>query len=133
MGGYAALRIAFKRPELFAAIATHSAMLLLEIPSEAAGARRGHMRAFGSVFGNPISQATWRRAMSADTRAPSRSRVGDRFSRNALRLSPHRREKFLKRRCSLDCSQNSSDSIPRSGALRRKTSKKQARGAVSVG
>jgi len=62
MGGYAALRIAFKEPGLFAAVATHSAMLLLEIPSEASGARRGHMRAFGSVFGNPISEAAWQKA-----------------------------------------------------------------------
>ncbi len=76
MGGYAALRIAFKRPELFAAVATHSAMLLLEIPSEAAGAGRWHMRAFGSVFGNPISEADWQEAdplewASRTTAAPS--------------------------------------------------------------
>ena len=40
MGGYAALRIAFSRPELFAAVATHSAMLLEQIPSAAQGAGR---------------------------------------------------------------------------------------------
>ncbi len=62
MGGYAALRIAFTQPELFAAVATHSAMLLLDIPSAAAGARRGHMRAFRSVFGNPISDDAWQAA-----------------------------------------------------------------------
>jgi len=62
MGGYAALRIAFARPELFAAVATHSAMLLEHIPSAAQGARRGHMAAFHRVFGNPIDEALWTRA-----------------------------------------------------------------------
>ena len=61
MGGYAALRIAFARPELFAAVATHSAMLLERIPSADQGARRGHMRAFHSVFGNPIDEELWTR------------------------------------------------------------------------
>ena len=62
MGGYAALRIAFKRPELFAAVATHSAMLLIEIPSQTGGVGRWHMRAFGAVFGDPISAAAWKAA-----------------------------------------------------------------------
>jgi S-formylglutathione hydrolase FrmB len=60
MGGYAALRIAFAHPELFAAVATHSAMLLERIPSAAQGARRGHMAAFHRVFGNPIDEALWK-------------------------------------------------------------------------
>ena len=59
MGGYAALRIAFTRPDLFAAVATHSAMLLESPPSAAQGARQGHMRAFHGVFGNPIDEALW--------------------------------------------------------------------------
>lgn len=59
MGGYAALRIAFTRPGLFAAVATHSAMLLESVPSAARGARQGHMRAFHGVFGNPIDEALW--------------------------------------------------------------------------
>jgi S-formylglutathione hydrolase FrmB len=59
MGGYAALRIALKRPELFAAVATHSAMLLEKPPNAADGARRGQMAAFGRAFGEPIDLALW--------------------------------------------------------------------------
>jgi S-formylglutathione hydrolase FrmB len=59
MGGYGALRIAFKRPDLFAAVATHSAMLLERMPSAADGARRGQMAAFGRIFGDPIDPVLW--------------------------------------------------------------------------
>jgi len=59
MGGYAALRIAFTHPGLFAAVATHSAMLLESPPSAAQGAGQWHMRAFHGVFGNPIDEALW--------------------------------------------------------------------------
>ena len=59
MGGYAALRIAFTHPELFAAVATHSAMLLAKPPSQEDGARQWHMEAFHDVFGNPIDPALW--------------------------------------------------------------------------
>ncbi len=59
MGGYAALRVAFSRPELFVAVATHSAMLLDRIPSAAQGAGRWHMTAFHAVFGSPINAALW--------------------------------------------------------------------------
>ena len=61
MGGYAALRIAFTHPGLFAAVATHSAMLLEAKPSAAGGARRGHMRAFHGAFGDPIDSDLWNR------------------------------------------------------------------------
>jgi S-formylglutathione hydrolase FrmB len=59
MGGYAALRIAFAHPGLFAAVATHSAMLLEGIPSAAQGAGQWHMRAFHGAFGNPIDDGLW--------------------------------------------------------------------------
>lgn len=59
MGGYGALHIAFDQPDLFAAVATHSAMLLETIPSGAQGARRGQMAAFHQVFGDPIDAALW--------------------------------------------------------------------------
>ena len=59
MGGYAALRIALTRPEVFQAVATHSAMLLEKIPSRADGAGRWHMEAFGKVFGDPIDPSAW--------------------------------------------------------------------------
>lgn len=60
MGGYAALRIALARPDLFRAVATHSAMLLEAIPSPDQGAGRWHMAAFQAVFGDPIDAALWK-------------------------------------------------------------------------
>lgn len=59
MGGYAALRIAFERPELFQAVSAHSAMLLEAIPTREAGTGRWHMDAFQRVFGTPIDPALW--------------------------------------------------------------------------
>ncbi len=59
MGGYAALHVAFQQPGLFAAVATHSAMLLERIPSPEQGAGRWHMAAFTAVFGDPIDPALW--------------------------------------------------------------------------
>lgn len=59
MGGYAALRIAFARPEVFGRVATHSAMLLTQPPSREQGAGRWHMAAFEAVFGSPIDAALW--------------------------------------------------------------------------
>jgi S-formylglutathione hydrolase FrmB len=59
MGGYAALHVAFDQPGLFAAVATHSAMLLERIPSPEQGAGRWHMAAFNKVFGDPIDAALW--------------------------------------------------------------------------
>ena len=60
MGGYGALNIAFSQPGVFAAVATHSAMLLTEIPTIEAGARGGQMRAFTGVFGEPVDAAIWK-------------------------------------------------------------------------
>jgi S-formylglutathione hydrolase FrmB len=59
MGGYAALRIALSDPGRFAAVATHSAMLLTRPPTAAEGAGRGQMQAFARVFGDPIDAALW--------------------------------------------------------------------------
>jgi enterochelin esterase family protein len=59
MGGYAALRVAFKDPEVFAAVGAHSAMLLQRIPTADDGARRGHMAAFQRAFGAPIDPGLW--------------------------------------------------------------------------
>ena len=60
MGGYGALNIAFSQPGVFGAVATHSAMLLTEIPTVEAGARGGQMRAFTGVFGEPVDAAIWK-------------------------------------------------------------------------
>jgi S-formylglutathione hydrolase FrmB len=62
MGGYAALRIAFQQPDLFRAVATHSAMLLEKVPSTQDGAGKWHMAAFQKVFGDPIDTARWTEA-----------------------------------------------------------------------
>ena len=62
MGGYGALRIALTEPAVFAAVATHSAMLLRAIPTATAGAGRWHLAAFHSAFGDPIDPALWRAA-----------------------------------------------------------------------
>jgi enterochelin esterase family protein len=59
MGGYGALRIAFRYPDRFAAVATHSAMLLEKIPTAEDGARRGQMASFNRIFGNPIDETLW--------------------------------------------------------------------------
>jgi S-formylglutathione hydrolase FrmB len=59
MGGYGALHVAFDQPGLFAAVATHSAMLLEKIPSAEQGARRGQLAAFHQVFGDPVDTALW--------------------------------------------------------------------------
>ncbi len=59
MGGYAALRIAFATPRVFGAVAAHSAMLLMGVPTPEAGAGRWHMRAFHGVFGTPIDAERW--------------------------------------------------------------------------
>ena len=59
MGGYAAQRIALSRPELYRAVAAHSAVVLTEIPTAAAGAGSWHLQAFHRAFGDPIDSALW--------------------------------------------------------------------------
>jgi S-formylglutathione hydrolase FrmB len=59
MGGYAALRVGLREPDRFAAVATHSAMLLQAIPEPGDGAGRGQMAAFQAAFGNPIDRELW--------------------------------------------------------------------------
>jgi S-formylglutathione hydrolase FrmB len=59
MGGYAALRMGLAHPDLFRAVATHSAMLLEKIPTAEEGAGRWQMAAFYKVFGDPIDAALW--------------------------------------------------------------------------
>ncbi len=60
MGGYGALNIAFSHPSVFGVVATHSAMLLSQIPTAEAGARGGQMRAFTGVFGEPVDAVAWK-------------------------------------------------------------------------
>ncbi|HEV7500798.1 MAG TPA: alpha/beta hydrolase-fold protein, partial [Vicinamibacteria bacterium] len=60
MGGYAALRIALSHPELYAAAATHSAMLLSAPPRPGQGADPYQLAAFARVFGEPPDLELWR-------------------------------------------------------------------------
>ncbi|PYQ46308.1 MAG: hypothetical protein DMF77_01255 [Acidobacteria bacterium] len=75
MGGYAALRIALSHPDLYAAVATHSAMLLAGPPRPGQGADPYQLAAFARVFGEPPDLALWRAndpldwAQRADARA----------------------------------------------------------------
>jgi S-formylglutathione hydrolase FrmB len=59
MGGYAALRIALSRPDVYRAVAAHSAMVIDTVPTAAAGAGSWHMAAFHRAFGDPIDAALW--------------------------------------------------------------------------
>lgn len=59
MGGYAALRLAFRHPERFGAVVTHSAMLLEHAPAREEGAGRWQMEAFRRAFGDPIDAKLW--------------------------------------------------------------------------
>jgi S-formylglutathione hydrolase FrmB len=62
MGGYAALRIALTEPDRFGVVVTHSAMVLLRVPTAEDGAGRYQMAAFQRVFGDPIDPARWAEA-----------------------------------------------------------------------
>lgn len=65
MGGYGALHIAFRHPQLFRAIAVHSAALLENLPSisveSASPQLAGLRRALGGAFGSPFDPAFWNR------------------------------------------------------------------------
>jgi S-formylglutathione hydrolase FrmB len=63
MGGYGALRFAFKYPQLFAAVSAHSAALIerppdIKITPQQQGAIS---RLAGTAFGNPFDRAYWDR------------------------------------------------------------------------
>jgi S-formylglutathione hydrolase FrmB len=64
MGGYGALRYAFSRPQMFAAVAAHMPALIETIPAGMTDARMLGPR-FGflnDVFGRPFDRAMWERA-----------------------------------------------------------------------
>jgi len=50
MGGYGALRLAFKHPKLFASVAVHSAALIGEMPEDLAAGFGRSLRPFGEPF-----------------------------------------------------------------------------------
>jgi S-formylglutathione hydrolase FrmB len=60
MGGYGALHLAFRHPQLFSSVGAHSAALIDKLPSFAVGAQPSpRTRIFGGVFGNPLDPAFW--------------------------------------------------------------------------
>lgn len=62
MGGYGALRLAFRRPDLFGSVATHSAAIVAELPAVDTGSNaRGRLRLFANVFGSPVDRGFWNR------------------------------------------------------------------------
>ncbi|HYL60983.1 MAG TPA: alpha/beta hydrolase-fold protein [Candidatus Methylomirabilis sp.] len=63
MGGYGALHIAFRHPQLFSAVGAHSAALLDKLPNISAQDSRqiGRLRVLGSAFGSPFDAAFWNR------------------------------------------------------------------------
>lgn len=60
MGGYGALRFAFKYTAMFNAVSAHSAALFEEFP-RGAGNALGLDRMMGGAFGSPLDTAYWKR------------------------------------------------------------------------
>jgi len=61
MGGYGALHLAFRHPQLFSAVSAHSAALIEKLPGflGAAPSTSPRARVFGGVFGNPPDPIFW--------------------------------------------------------------------------
>jgi S-formylglutathione hydrolase FrmB len=60
MGGYGALHMAFKHPQMFAAVSAHSAALIEKLPAFLGNAPQSpRARVLGSVFGAPPDLAFW--------------------------------------------------------------------------
>jgi S-formylglutathione hydrolase FrmB len=57
MGGFGALRTAFKYPQMFTAVAAHSAALIAKMPRGAENTPVGMI--LGNVFGSPFDPAYW--------------------------------------------------------------------------
>jgi S-formylglutathione hydrolase FrmB len=61
MGGYGALHIAFRHPQLFSAVAAHSAALIEKMPdiSEQNSRPLSRLRVLGDAFGSPFDPTFW--------------------------------------------------------------------------
>jgi S-formylglutathione hydrolase FrmB len=61
MGGYGALHIAFRHPQLFAAVGAHSAALIEKLPNISTQNSRqmSQLRVLGDAFGSPFEPAFW--------------------------------------------------------------------------
>lgn len=58
MGGYGALRFAFKYPQMFVSVAVHMPALLEQLPHGVGNA--GFEQIFGTAFGSPADEAFWK-------------------------------------------------------------------------
>jgi len=61
MGGYGALHLAFRHPELFAAVSAHSPALIEKFPAFAGQPGGVRARVLGETFGSPPDTAFWER------------------------------------------------------------------------
>ncbi len=63
MGGYGALHLAFRHPELFRSVSAHSAALIETLPAVniADPRQTAQLRILGAVFGSPPDRAFWER------------------------------------------------------------------------
>jgi S-formylglutathione hydrolase FrmB len=62
MGGYGALHLAFRHPQLFVSVSAHSAALIEKLPVFLGPAPNSpRARVLGSVFGSPPDEAFWQR------------------------------------------------------------------------
>src|ERR1700737_3121689 len=61
MGGYGALHLAFRHPQLFSAVSAHSAALIDKLPTFLAGTAPNspRSRVLGGVFGSPPDPSFW--------------------------------------------------------------------------
>jgi S-formylglutathione hydrolase FrmB len=59
MGGFGALVLAFKHPEMFSSVTAHCAAIFSELPNTSGSDRRGQFlaRLVGSIFGEPADQS----------------------------------------------------------------------------
>jgi len=62
MGGYGALHLAFRHPELFGSLGAHSAALLEKLPTVTVSDSRqlARSRILGDVFGSPLDPVFWK-------------------------------------------------------------------------
>lgn len=63
MGGYGALRFAFRYPQLFGSVSAHSAALVAKLPDVQASSpqQEALSRMLGNAFGSPFDRAYWNR------------------------------------------------------------------------
>lgn len=63
MGGYGALRLALRFPEVFGSVSAHSAALIEKLPTvKVSGTQEGELsRILGGAFGSPLDAAFWER------------------------------------------------------------------------